>query len=333
MFIRFHKVHLLSKKSFIFVATTTLFIMSFSVRIMGCGSAIPTLYRNATAQMVEYNGRLFLVDCAEGTQMLMRKYQMRFASLNHIFISHLHGDHFYGLFGLLSSLSMLGKRGKLYIHCPAGLRDMLTGPNSPLCLEDMGGELVFVEHNPDGMALSYEDKRLEVYSFPLRHRVPTWGFIFREKIRQPNIRKDMIERYNLSIAEIVAIKDGGDLRLHDGTIVPNSDLTTPAPAPLSYAYVSDTTMLPDTVPGYVRGATVLYHEATYDNSLEQRARETFHSTAAQAAEIARLAGVQRLYLGHFSARYNSVSLLESQAREIFPNSFVCKDGLVINVKQ
>ncbi len=300
---------------------------------MGCGSAIPTLYRNATAQMVEYNGTLFLVDCAEGTQMLMRKYQMRFSSLHHIFISHLHGDHFYGLFGLLSSLSMLGKRGTLYIHCPKGLREMLTGANSPLCLEDLGCSMEFLEHDPDKFSLIFENKNLEVYSFPLRHRVPTWGFLFREKIQQPNIRKEMISRYNLSIAEIVAIKNGGDLRLEDGTIVANSELTIPPRQPLSYAYVSDTTMLADTVPEYVRGATVLYHEATYDNSLAPRAVETFHSTAGQAAEIARRAGVGRLYIGHFSARYNSVSLLENQAREIFPNTHACKDGMLIDITQ
>lgn len=297
---------------------------------MGCGSAIPTQYRNASAQMVDYNGNLFLVDCAEGTQMLMRKYQMRFASLHHIFISHLHGDHFYGLFGLLSSLSMLGQRGTLYIHCPKGLKEMLTSEHTPLSLEDVGLDLNFIELDPDGMSLTMDGKRLEVYSFPLRHRVPTWGFLFREKPQQPNIRKEAIQKYGLSIAEIVAIKEGSDLRLDNGAVIPNSELTIPPRTPLSYAYVSDTTML-DSVPDCVRHSTVLYHEATYDNSLAARAKETFHCTAGQAAEIARRAEVGRLYLGHFSARYNSVSLLEKQARDVFPDTYACKDGLLIDI--
>lgn len=306
--------------------------MSFSVRIMGCGSALPTLYRNASAQIVQYNNNVYLLDCAEGTQMLMRKYQVRFASLNHIFISHLHGDHFYGLFGLLSSLSLMGRRGTMYIHCPEGLREMLMSEHSPLNLEEMDLNLEFLPLDPAGMSLTFESKRLEVYSFPLKHRVDTWGFLFREKRQQPNVRKEVIPLYNLSIAEIVAIKEGSDLHLQDGTVIPNSELTIPAREPLSYAYVTDTLPLMDTVPDYVRGASVLYHEATYDDSLAHRAIETFHSTASQAAEIAKAAGVGKLYIGHFSGRYRSVTLLQTQARKIFPESYSAKDGLEIEIK-
>ncbi len=306
--------------------------MSFTVRILGCGSALPTTYRNASAQVVQYNGAQYLVDCAEGTQMLMRKYKVRFASLNHIFISHLHGDHFYGLFGLLSSLSLMGRRGTVYIHCPAGLKDMLLSPTSPLNLDEMDLNLEFVPLAPDGFSLTFESRRLEVYSFPLKHRIQTWGFIFREKSSQPNIRKEVITKYGLSIAEIVAIKDGGDLKLSDGTIIPNSELTVNPPEPKSYAYVSDTVKVDSIVPG-ISGATVLYHEATYDNALAQRAVETFHCTAGQAAEIAQAANAGMLVIGHFSGRYRSVKLLENQARQIFPNSVAACDGMEIVIKE
>ncbi|MCQ2252120.1 MAG: ribonuclease Z [Bacteroidales bacterium] len=302
--------------------------MSFKVRILGCGSALPTTYRNASAQILQYNGHNMLIDCAEGTQILLRKYQVKFSNLNHIFISHLHGDHFYGLFGLLSSLSLMGRRGEVYIHCPENLRDMLTSPNSPLNLDEMDLNLVFVPLSPDGLSLTHSTRRMEVYSFPLKHRIDTWGFIFKEKERQPNIRKEVIAKYNLSIAEIVKVKDGMDLMLPDGSIVPNSELTIPPDPPASYAYVSDTLKL-DSVVDYVKDCTVLYHEATYENALAKRAKETFHCTAGQAAEVALKANAQKLVLGHFSGRYRTPALLEQQAREVFPNTVAAKDGLEI----
>lgn len=304
--------------------------MSFKVRILGCGSALPTTYRNASAQIVQHNNHNMLVDCAEGTQILLRKYQVKLSNINHIFISHLHGDHFYGLFGLLSSLSLMGRRGNVYIHCPDGLQEMLTCEHSPLNLDEMDLTLNFVPLSPDGLSLTHETKNLEVYSFPLKHRINTWGFIFKEKPRLLNVKKDAIQRYNLTVSEIVRIKEGMDLRLEDGTIVPNSELTLLPPQPVSYAYVSDTLKL-DSVVQYVKDATVLYHEATYDNSLAYRAKETFHCTAAQAAEVARDANVGRLVLGHFSGRYKTPALLEQQARQIFPNTSAAKDGMEIIV--
>ena len=304
--------------------------MSFTVKILGCGSALPTLHRNATAQVVSHNNQIFLVDCAEATQVVMRRQSVKIGALNHIFISHLHGDHFFGLFGLLSTLDLSGRKGDIYLHCPPRLQQMLESQHSPVLVHELGYNLNFVPLSSDGVSLTLDTKHVEVYSFPLNHRIPCWGFLFREKTMQRNIIKECIDRYNLSIAEIVAIKNGSDLHLDDGTIIPNSELTIDPPTPRSYAFVSDTTKL-DSVIDAVRGVNLLYHEATYDNSYVQRASETLHCTAGQAAEVARDANVGKLVIGHFSGRYDSVSLLERQAREIFPNTVAAEDGMEIEV--
>lgn len=317
---------------YIFAVSKTFFgdTMSFTVKILGCGSALPTTYRNATSQIVCRNGQMFLVDCAEATQVVMRRYGVRFGALNHIFISHLHGDHFFGLFGLLSSLDLMGRKGDVYLHCPQRLQQMLESQHSPVLVHELGYNLNYVPLSPDGVSLTLDTKHLQVYSIPLNHRIPCWGFIFREKPLPLNIIKECIPRYNLSIAEIVAIKNGSDLTLEDGTVIPNSQLTTEPAKPKSYAFVTDTTRL-DSVVEAVRGVDVLYHEATYDNSLEKRAYETFHCTAGQAATVARDAGVGKLVIGHYSGRYNSVDLLEKQAREIFPNTIAAEDGVEFEV--
>ena len=304
--------------------------MSLTVKILGCGSALPTLHRNATAQIVSHNNQIFLVDCAEATQVLMRRQSVRIGALNHIFISHLHGDHFFGLFGLLSTLDLSGRKGEVYLHCPPRLQQMLESQYSPVLVHELGYTLNYVPLSPDVVSLTLETKHLEVYSFPLNHRIPCWGFIFREKPLPLNIIKECIPRYNLTIAEIVAIKNGSDLTLEDGTVIPNSELTIEPPKPKSYAFVTDTTKL-DSVVEAVRGVDVLYHEATYDNSYERRASETFHCTAGQAATVARDAGVGKLVIGHYSGRYESVGLLEKQAREIFPNTTAAEDGMVFEV--
>jgi len=305
-------------------------LMSLTVKILGCGSALPTAYRNASGQVVSRNSKLFLVDCAESTQILMRKANLRFSAVNSVFISHLHGDHFFGLFGLLSSFSLMGRESALVIHCPEKLRLMLESEFSPVDIKELGFPLKFVPLCPSGVNLVYEDKNTEVYSVPLRHRIPTWGFIFREKPLPRNIIKSCIEKYSLSIAEIVAIKAGGDLFLDNGEVVLNADLTTDPPRPKSYAYISDTTMLPS-VAEAVSGVDVLYHEATYEKSFEKRAAQTFHSTSVQAAEIAKKAGVGKLVLGHFSSRYKTTEILETEAKTIFENTVCAFDGMEFEV--
>lgn len=302
--------------------------MSLSIKILGCGSALPTTLRNATAQIVKHNEKIYLVDCAESTQVQMRRYSIKLAGINHIFISHLHGDHFYGIFGLLSSLSLMGRKGEIFLHCPERLKLMLESEHSPLDINELGFTLKFVPLEKNGVNLTYENKTLEVYSVPVNHRIPTWGFIFKEKTQQRNIIKECIEKYKLSIAEIVKIKEGCDLRLDDGTIVPNEEMTIDPPHPKSYAFITDTTKL-DSVAEAVKGVDLLYHEATYDSSLEARAKETFHSTSTQAAEIAKTAGVGKLIIGHFSGRYHTTQLLEKQAQTVFPNTICAEDGLEI----
>lgn len=305
-------------------------IMSLTIKILGCGSALPTTIRNASAQILNHNNKLFLIDCAESTQISIRRANIRFASINNIFISHLHGDHFYGLFGLLSSFALTGRKSVMHIYCPEKLINMLSSPFSPVNLDDLGFQIEFHILNPSGVNMIFEDKTFQAYSVPLIHRIPTWGFIFKEKLLQRNIKKDCIEKYQISIAEIVQIKLGSDLRLSDGTIIPNSELTTDPPKPKSYAYISDTLSF-DGIAKAVSNIDVLYHEATYDSSLEKRAKETFHCTTFQAAENALKANVGKLVLGHFSSRYQDVKILENEAKTIFSNTFCAFDGMEIDV--
>jgi len=305
--------------------------MSLSVKVLGCGSALPTTVRNASAQILKHNQKLFLIDCGEYTQVLMRKYGIRFSALKHIFISHLHGDHFYGIFGLLSSLSLMGNTGELHIHCPEKLKYILESENSPLDTTVLGYQLCFDALKPSEVNLAYEDQKIEVYSVPLKHRIQTWGFIFKEKPAElKNIRKECIEKYSLSISEIVRIKEGCDLRLEDGTIIENSELTLEMPPTKSYAYISDT-MPSQSVCKAVEGVDVLYHEATYEAALAERASQTFHSTSLQAAEIAKNANVGKLVLGHFSSRYTDTQILENEAKTIFPNTICAYDGLEFEI--
>ena len=305
--------------------------MSFSVKILGCGSALPMVKRFATAQIFEHNSHLFLIDCAEATQVQMMRYGVRLGMLNHIFISHLHGDHFFGIFGLLSSFSLMGRTADLHIFADIGLQNMLEAETSPVKLDELGFKVLFHSLNHKNPELIFENKSITVTSFPLRHRVPVCGFLFKEKVLQRNIIKDCIEKYNISIADIVRIKNGNDYVCNDGKVIPNTDLTIDPPKPVSYAFVTDTRYREDIV-DIIKGCDLLYHEATYENALLTRAKETFHCTAGQAATIAKKAGVGKLIIGHYSGRYKDASLLEKQAREIFPLSYAVDDGDVFEVK-
>ena len=304
--------------------------MSLTVKILGCGSALPTTYRNASAQIVDHNGKLFLVDCAEYTQISMRKAGLRFTAVNNIFISHLHGDHYFGLFGLLSTFALSGRKQALVLHCPQQLKQMLTSEFSPVNIKELGFDVQFNILSDDGVNKIYEDKTFEAFSVPLRHRIPVWGFIFKEKMPLRNINKACIEKYKLSIAEIVSIKAGSDLYLEDGTTVPNKELTLDPPKPKSYAYISDTVCLSSTA-GAVSGVDVLYHEATYEASLAERAKETFHCTTLQAAQTALDAGVGKLLLGHFSGRYQETDTLQKEAQTIFENTVCAYDGMELEI--
>jgi ribonuclease Z len=303
--------------------------VSFSLTILGSSSALPTSKRFPTAHLLNVNERFFLIDCGEGTQMQLRKYRVRLGKINHILISHLHGDHTFGLFGLLSSFNLLGREETLHIHGPDMLEEMLLD-HMRYYQGDLGYDLAFHHIQCRRSALVYEDKNLEIWSLPMIHRIPTCGFLFREKPRERNILKEKIAHYGIPIKQIVEIKKGADLVLPDGNVIPNEELTLPPAKPRAYAYCSDTRPNPDIVP-LIREVDMLYHESTFLEEDAKLAHETFHSTARQAAELARSAGAGKLLIGHFSSRYKHISDFESEAKQVFPDTVAVNDGDVFEV--
>ncbi len=298
--------------------------MLFRVTILGSSSALPTSERFPTAHLLNVNERFFLIDCGEGTQMQLRKFRIRLGKIHHIFISHLHGDHTFGLFGLLSSFSLLGREEPLHIFGPGGLEEMVLD-HLKFFQNDLGFELYFHRIQCRRPALIHEDRHIEVHSLPMIHRIPTCGFLFREKTREKNILKEKISEYKIPIKNIVEIKQGADFIMPDGSIIPNSELTLPPPVPRSYAYCSDTRPNKKNI-HLLKDVDLLYHEATFAHEDASLAHETFHSTARQAAELAAEAGAGKLIIGHFSSRYKDISLLEAEAREIFPETIAVNDG-------
>ena len=303
----------------------------FKVQILGCGSATPTLIHAPTAQIVDLRDKLYLIDCGEGTQLQMRRYKVRFNRLNNIFISHAHGDHCFGLPGLISTLGMLGRIGDLIIHGPAGIETFLSPVLSQFCKE-LPYKVCFNIIDPQKHELIMEDRSLEVYSIPLAHRIPTCGFLFSEKPHEPHIIKEMIDFYNVPIREIAGIKQGRDFTTEDGTVVPYTRFTRPAEPPKSYAYCSDTSFSPSVIP-YIEGVDCLYHESTFLEKDKSRAKETFHSTARQAAEVALRAGVKKLVLGHYSARYENIGGFLEEAGAIFQNVVLSEEGLQLSIEK
>jgi len=301
----------------------------FNINILGCGSALPTTRRLATSQVVDLRDKLYMIDCGEGAQLQMRKMHIKFSRLNHIFISHLHGDHCFGLPGLLSTLGLLGRNGTLFIHAVKEIEDYLL-PIMKIFCKELPYKVQFNHINPHEHTLIMEDRSVSVYSIPLKHRIPTCGFLFVEKPKEAHIIREMIDFYQIPVKAIKSIKQGSDFVTEEGEIIPNARLTRPATPPKRYAYCSDTMFNPKMIP-IIEGVDLLYHEATFGISENARAKETFHSTAAQAAEIARLAKVKRLVLGHYSARYTDLGELKREAEEIFPEAILGNDGMVISV--
>lgn len=297
-------------------------MMKFEVTTIGTGAALPARGRLPSAQVVNLGDRLYMIDCGEGTQEQLRRSGIRMQCLDHIFISHMHGDHYLGLMGLLSTLHLLGRTDALYVYGPEPLGEVIhvqlrasqTYLRYPLHIRvtpAASGEVVM------------EDERLVVTSLVLQHRIPSTGFVLREKPRMRKLKRssvDIIPHYLRT-----AVKAGADLDLPDGSRIPNEDLTDPPMKPRSYAYCSDTAYSPVLVQHLV-GVDLLYHESTFTELLADKAKETMHSTAAQAASIARDARVGQLLLGHFSSRYKSVEPLLSEALEVFPNTIASKEG-------
>lgn len=306
--------------------------MAFSVTILGSGSALPTSQRIPTAHLVNHDERFFLLDCAEGVQLQMRKYRVHFSRINHIFISHLHGDHILGLPGLLSTFSLLGRKSDLHLYGPAELEDYIQHG-----FRIMGSlpeyKLVFHSHNEKNFTLAYSDKKLEIFTFPLRHRLPCYGFLFREKPVLLNIRKEAIDLYGIPVHWRLRIKNGADfVRDEDGKVFPNHLLTIPQAAPLSYAFCTDTLYMPS-LAKVLGQVDVLYHESTFLKEDLKLARATMHSTAVQAAQLAQTLNASKLILGHYSSRYSNLSLFLKEASDVFPNTILANDGDVHNISR
>ncbi|MFO7619996.1 MAG: ribonuclease Z [Bacteroidales bacterium] len=292
--------------------------------ILGSSSALPTSERYPTAHVLEVHERLFLIDCGEGTQMQIRKNRIRLGKINHIFISHLHGDHVFGLYGLLSTFSLMGRNTPVNLYAPIGYDTILRSHLNDFDIH-LDYEIRFMPLSGKDPIKILDNKFITVQSFPLKHRVPSFGFLFREKPGERNMIKDRISEYKIPVARIPAIKKGENFVLENGTIIKNEEITTAPPAPLSYAYCSDTGYF-SRLSEFVKGVDLLYHEATFDSSLEKLAAKTGHSTTLDAARTARDAGAKALIIGHFSSRYRNISLLVEEARTIFPVTVPAIDG-------
>ena len=302
----------------------------FKIHILGCGSALPTLRHNPSAQVVELRGKQFMIDCGEGTQTQMRRQRIGFNKVVAIFISHIHGDHCFGLIGMLSSFGLLGRTMPLAIYAPKEFKPVLDMMLKTFCY-DFDYEIQFHAVDTTKQQVIYEDRSLTVESIPLKHRLPTCGFLFREKPTLPHIRRDMIDFYRIPVSQINNIKNGASWTDEEGRLIPNERLTMPADKPRSYAYCSDTSYLP-TLHERIAGVTCLYHESTYTTADADRAEMYFHSTAAQAAQVARDANAGRLLLGHYSSKYDDERQLLKEAQEVFAQSQLTNEGMTIDLK-
>ncbi len=301
----------------------------FDIHILGCGSALPTTRHLPGAQILNIRDKLFMIDCGEGTQLQMRRSHLKFNRLNHIFISHLHGDHCFGLIGLISTFGLLERTADLHIHSHPYLEELLKPWLAYFC-NGLPYKVIFHAIDPKTKTIVYEDKSVTVESIPLQHRIPTCGFLFREKATPRHIIREMIDFYRIPVYMIPRIKNGEDFVTEDGQIIPNERLTKPSAAPRSYAYCSDTMYLPE-LSDQLKGVDLLYHEATFAETESARARQTMHSTAAQAGKIASLSGVGQLLIGHFSARYEDENVLLQEAKAHFPNVLLAYENMKIEL--
>lgn len=290
---------------------------------MGCGSAVPTMNKNPTSQLLNVQERYLLLDCGEGTQMQLRKFKKKLQKISHIFISHLHGDHYLGLVGLLSTFHLLGRKAPIYIYGPDSLKKILD-LHFQISGTKLTYQIYFRNTNPKIAELIMEDKVLEVHSFPLDHSIDCCGFIIKEKLRERGLNKTVINKLNIPVEKLKEIKKGADLKLHD-KIIENSKLTIDPPSPRSYAYCSDT-KYNESIIEYIFNVDLLYHEATFLEKMRQRADKTCHSTAKDAATIALKSGVRKLLLGHYSARYKNIEEFQLEAGIVFENVVAVKDG-------
>lgn len=295
--------------------------MSLKLTILGYNSAVPKRKVAPTAQLLEVESRMFLIDCGEGAQVQLRKAKAKFSRINHIFISHLHGDHVFGLIGLISSFQLLGRETPLHIFGPKGIQDFIMNQlrhTESKCTY----ELIFTELDKTESIKIYEDEKVEVFTIPLQHRIYTNGYLFREKPKLRKLNIDAIHTYpEIEICDYENLRRGRDFKLENGELIPNSKLTFDPPKTQSYAFCSDTRYWPEIVP-IIKGVDLLYHESTFLSDLQEMADRTAHSTAKEAAMIARDAEVGQLILGHFSNRYEDLSVFLDEAKPVFGNTIL-----------
>jgi len=305
--------------------------MAFKLTILGCSSAIPTIERNPTAQLLNVNERFFLIDCGEGTQVQLRKYQLSYQRINHVFISHLHGDHYFGLIGLISSMHLLGRNKDLHIYAHQELKEIidlqLAASNT-----ELNFPLFFHPIPDDNEQLLFEDERISVRNILLNHSLKCSGFIFQEKKSKRKIVKDKIEKFNIPYDKYNGIKEGADWIDENGTVIKNKELTTENTPAHSYAFCTDT-IYNEALIEKVKGVDLLYHEATFKKELSERAKETGHSTTFDAATIAKKSEVKNLLIGHFSQRYKNPDELLVETKEIFKNTYLAESGLILDFNQ
>lgn len=298
--------------------------MTFELTILGSSSAVPTSKRNLTAHVLNVHERFFLIDCGEGTQLQLRRNKIRFGKIDHIFISHLHGDHIFGLFGLISTFNLLGREKDLNIYAHPELENILKR-HIEYFERTISYKIIYHHINPKMNEIIYDDEKLTVETIPLKHRIPTCGYLFKEKPHLRNLKKDVVRNFDIPISKIKSIQEGEDFVNNDDDVISNSKLTLPPYKHRSYAYCTDTAYS-EKIISLIKNVDLLFHEATLEKGMKKQAKQTFHSTTHDAANIANKANVNKLIIGHFSARYNDVRPLVKEAQEIFPNTYSAEDG-------
>lgn len=304
--------------------------MSINLTILGCHSATPRVNAFPTSQFLEIKNQHFLIDCGEGTQVQLRKYGVKFSKIKRIFISHLHGDHFYGLIGLVSTFMLLNRESDLHIYGPKGLKEIIT-LQLKLSKSWTNYPLIFHELSSTKSELIFEDEKVEVHTIPLNHRVYTNGFLFKEKLGERKLNMSEISKYKeIEICDYQNLKNGRNYTLKNGEVIENKHLTLDPPKPKSYAYCSDTSYFPEIV-SIINGVDCLYHETTFLQDKVELAETTKHSTALQAAKIARLANVKQLIIGHYSSRYKKKEDFKNEAQQVFENTFLAIEGKTFSI--